>query len=55
MKKTAKKQYGTYKGEVNKFTVPAIYPNDRYEKSKSAKPDDENIERSREWVQFTKL
>ena len=45
----------TYKYKPEKYINPAIYPDKRYAKSRSPKPDDDNVERAREWVQFTKL
>ena len=49
MSKNKKKQI---KNEIN---TPAIYPNNRYKDSKSPKPNDENVEIAKKWVEFIKL
>jgi hypothetical protein len=41
--------------EPDKMTIPAIYPNARFEKTNMACPDTENVERSREWVEYDQL
>lgn len=39
----------------NRINTPAIYPNQRYKKSNSPKPNDENVEIAKKWVDFIKL
>lgn len=43
------------KESANKINTPAIYPNGRYKKSKSPKPNDENVEIAKKWVDYIKL
>ena len=49
MSKKSKKDF------TNKINTPAIYPNGRYRNSNSPKPNDENVEIAKKWVEFIKL
>ncbi len=39
----------------NKIVVPIVYPDERYEKTNTAKPSLANVLQSKEWVEFDKL
>ena len=43
------------KDDTNGITIPSCYPNARYQDTLAARPDDENVEASKEWVEEKRL
>lgn len=39
----------------DQMTIPSLYPNARFEKTNVACPDEENVERARNWVEYSRL
>ncbi len=43
------------KDDTNKSTMPINYPNARFEKTRAARPDDDNVEEAKNWVDHGSL